>query len=80
VAERPVALPPEFDERVMLLIHEFNAAASASLADYSSRALSLRINTGRRLTATQEAMARSRALMVELDALIAEITRKGCAY
>jgi hypothetical protein len=39
VAERPVALPPEFEERVMLKIRAYNAAAAISLADYAARAL-----------------------------------------
>jgi hypothetical protein len=33
VAKRPAALPPEFEERVMLTIHEFNGAATR-LADW----------------------------------------------
>jgi hypothetical protein len=77
VAERPVALSPEFEERVMVTIHEFNAAASVHLADYASRALFSCRDTGRRLAATEEVVAHSRALMVEVDALIAKLIPKG---
>jgi hypothetical protein len=78
VAERTqVALPPEFQERDMLAIHEFNAVAITYMADYASRALCLRRNTGRRVTASQEAVAHSQELMVKIDALIAEINRSA---
>jgi hypothetical protein len=71
VAERTlVALPPGFQERDMLAIQEFNAAAITYLAYYASRALCLRRNTGRRVTASQEAVAHSRELMVKIDALV----------
>jgi hypothetical protein len=79
-AERTqVALPPEFQERDMLAIYEFNAVAIKYMADYASRALCLRRNTGRRVTASLEAVAHSQELMVKIDALIAEIKRSvGC--
>jgi hypothetical protein len=75
--QRPAALPPEFEERVMVTIHEFNAAATVYLADYASRALFSRRDTGRRVSATEEAVAHLRALMVEVDALIAKLIPKG---
>jgi hypothetical protein len=63
----------------MLAIHEFNAVAITYMADYASRALCLRRNTGRRVTASLEAVAHSQELMVKIDALIAEINRTaGC--
>jgi hypothetical protein len=77
VAERPVALPPEFEEPVMVRIQEFNAAATVYLADYASRALFSRRDTGRRVAATEEVVAHSRALMVEVDVLIAKFIPKG---
>jgi hypothetical protein len=70
-------IPPEFEERVMVTIHEFNAAATVYLADYASRALFSRRDTGRRMSATEEAVAHSRALMVQVDALIAKLIPKG---
>jgi hypothetical protein len=60
-------------------IHEFNAAANRYLADYASQVRCLRRNIESRVTAVQEAVAHSRALMVKADALIAEVTREaGC--
>jgi hypothetical protein len=59
----------------MVKIRAFNDAAAMYLADYAFRALFSRSDTGRRLTATQEAIARSRALMVEVDALIAKLPK-----
>jgi hypothetical protein len=69
----------EFQERDMLTIRAFNDVATIYLADYVSSALCLRRDTERQVTATQEAVAHSRALMVEVDALIAEAREKGLA-
>jgi hypothetical protein len=82
VAERPVALPPEFAGCVMIKIRAYNAAAAISLANYAERALRLRRGTTDRMIATQEALAHSRASWATLtDALVAEftseLTRKG---
>ncbi len=60
----------------MFTIRQFNADAMRCLADYASRALCLRRNAGRRVTASQEAVGHSRALMVKVDALTAEVARK----
>jgi hypothetical protein len=54
----------------MVTIHEFNAAATVYLADYASRALFSRRDTARRVAATEEVVAHSRAIMVEVDTLI----------
>jgi hypothetical protein len=81
VAERPVALPPEFAGFVMIKIRAYNAAAAISLADYAERSLCLRRGTTDRIIATQEALAHSRALIADIDTLVAkltsELTRKG---
>jgi acyl-coenzyme A thioesterase PaaI-like protein len=77
VAKSPVALPPEFEGRVMLKIRACNVAAAISLADYAARALCLRRGAPDRMTATREAVAHSRALMANVDTLVAELTRKG---
>jgi hypothetical protein len=65
----------------MLKIRAYNVAAAISLADYAERALRLRRGTTDRMIATQEAVARSRALMADIDRLVAELTseltRKG---
>jgi hypothetical protein len=76
VAERPVAFPPEFEERVMLKIRAYNTAAAIGLADYAARAHCLRRGTADRMTATQEAVAHSRALITNIDTLLAEFTRQ----
>jgi hypothetical protein len=68
---------PVAEERVMVTINEFNAAATVHLADYASRALFSRRDTGRRVAATEEVVAHSRALMVEVDAFIAKLIPKG---
>jgi hypothetical protein len=60
----------------MRAIHEFNAAANRCLADYASQVRCLRRNIESRVTAVQEAVAHSQALMVKADALIAEVTRE----
>jgi hypothetical protein len=63
-------------------IRAYNADAAISLTDYAGRAFSLRRGTTDRMTATQEAIAHSRALMANIDTLLAELTseltRKGC--
>jgi hypothetical protein len=61
----------------MLLISEFNTVANRSLVDFASRAICSSRDTGRRVAAAQEADACSQALIVEVDALIAEATRMG---
>jgi hypothetical protein len=65
----------------MLEIRAYNAAAAIGLADYTERALCLRRGTADRMTATQEAIAHSRALMANIDTLVeelaSELTRKG---
>jgi hypothetical protein len=61
----------------MVTIRAFNDAATIYLDDYVSNALCLRRETERQVTATQEAVAHSRALMVEVDDLIAKLTPKG---
>jgi hypothetical protein len=61
----------------MVRIHAFNADAIACLVDYASRAICSSHDTGRRVAAAQEAVACSRALIVKVDALIAEATRVG---
>jgi hypothetical protein len=61
----------------MILIREFNTVANRSLVDYASRAICSSHDTGRRVAAGQEAVAHSQALLVKVDALIAEATRKG---
>jgi hypothetical protein len=58
----------------MLKIRAYNVAAAISLADYAERALRLRRGTTDRMIATQEAVAHSRALMADIDALVAELT------
>lgn len=65
----------------MLTIRAYNAAAAISLTDYAARSVCLRRGTIGRITATQEAVAHSRALMGNIDTLLAELTselaRKG---
>jgi hypothetical protein len=61
----------------MLKIRAYNVAAAISLVDYAERALRLRRGTTDRMIATQEAVAHSRALMADIDALVAELTRMG---
>jgi hypothetical protein len=61
----------------MIRIRAFNADALTRLADYASRALYSRYDTGRRVTASQEAVVHSRALIADADALFTELTRKG---
>jgi hypothetical protein len=81
VAERPVALPPEFAGCVMLKIRAYNVAAAISVADYAERALRLRRGSTDRMIATQEAIAHSRAFIADINALVgklaSELTRKG---
>jgi hypothetical protein len=81
VAERPIALPPEFEQRVMHTIGAYNAAAAINLADYAARANCLRRGTRERVTATQKAIDLSQALIANIDALVeelaSELTRKG---
>jgi hypothetical protein len=53
------------------ILRQFNADVSMLLAQYESRALSLRRGTRERVTATREAIAKSQALIahiIELDA------------
>jgi hypothetical protein len=69
--------PPVAERTQVALPSEFNAVAITYLADYASRALCLRRNTGRRVTASQAAVAHSQELMVKIDALIAEINRSA---
>jgi hypothetical protein len=61
----------------MLEVRAYNAAAAVGLADYAERALCLRRGAADRMTATQEAIAHSRALITNIDTLVAELTRKG---
>jgi hypothetical protein len=65
----------------MLKIRAYNATAAIGLADYTERAIGLRRGTAARITATREAVAHSRALMANIDTLVAELTseltRKG---
>jgi hypothetical protein len=81
VAERPVALLPEFEERVMHTIRAYNAAAAINLADYAARAHCLRRGTRERVTATQKAIDLSQALIANIDALVAglgsDLTKEG---
>jgi hypothetical protein len=61
----------------MLEVRAYNAAAAVGLADYAERALCLRRGAADRMTATREAIAHSRALITNIDTLVAELTRKG---
>jgi hypothetical protein len=59
----------------MVKIRAYNAAAAKDLADYASRALLSRRDTGRRLTATQEAIDLSQTLIADLDAIVTDLAR-----
>jgi hypothetical protein len=74
VAERPIVLPPEFDERVMQKIRAYNAAAALDLTDYVERVRRLQRDTGEQVTATHKAIDLSQVFIVKLDALDAELT------
>jgi hypothetical protein len=62
-------------------IRAYNAAAATNLADYAARAQCLRRGTRERLTATQNAIDLSRALIANTEALVeglvSGLTRKG---
>jgi hypothetical protein len=60
----------------MLEIRAYNAAAAISLADYAERAVCLRRGTRDRVAATREAISHSVALLVNIDALVTELTRQ----
>jgi hypothetical protein len=74
VAERQLRSRLGFEERVKLKIRAYNASAAIGLTDYTERAISLRRGAAARITATQEALAHSRALMASIDTLVAELT------
>lgn len=62
---------PALREHVMLTIHEFNADAFARAAEYISRAFCLRRGTESRVAQTEGAVAQSRVLIANTDALLA---------
>jgi hypothetical protein len=59
----------------MVKIRAYNAAAAKDLADYASRALLSRRDTGRRLTATRKAIDLSQTLIANIDALVTDLAR-----
>jgi hypothetical protein len=67
---------PEYEERDMQAIRDFNAAAMISLAGYTERALSLRQGSKARVAASLDAVTHSQALLVSIDVLVAELTRQ----
>jgi hypothetical protein len=65
----------------MPLSIEFNANAAAGLSRHVSESLRLRRKTGEILSATQETIAQSRAIVAEADALLAvHATRVECLW
>jgi hypothetical protein len=57
-------------------IRAYNAAAAINLTDYAVRAHRLRRGTRERVTATLKAIDLSQALIANIDALVAELTRE----